>query len=473
MFIRKKIPSILGLAILIAGLGAGVFLIGQEQMFRLGASADFEPKDVRISNVSDTSFTISWTTNRDALGQVNWGTTTSLGQSNREENTALKKVHYVTLRNLSPSTNYFFVINSGGQNYDNSGVPWALRTGPSISTPVTTALASGVVLDPDGGPSSGAIVYINSGKIAQLSAITSQNGSWTIPLSIARTKTLNEYVALTEDDTLELFVQGDGAVATVQTVAKGLNPVPNVQLGKSYDFRTDKTSGGAYLPEAKLGLPDYEPNDNSTGGLDTSVNETVGNGALKPVTLDTIDESGEIIYTTNPEFFGQGPANTSITITVESDPISDEVRVGSNGTWRWSPPANLPEGEHTITIKWRDAQGFLRSLTRTFVVQASEGEPSFVSTPSGASPSPSATPRVTTTPTVTPTASPTARPTVTPTISPSPTPTVSPTATPTRAGLPATTSGIPEAGSTAPTIFLGVIGMMLFISGIVISKRSA
>lgn len=460
MFLKNKIPSILGVVILVMGLGVGVFLIGQEQVFRLGASPDLAPSDVRISNVTDSSFTVSWTTQREAVGYLSWGETTSLGKLERQVDASLKRVHSVTVREVNPQSNYFFVVNSGGEEFDNNGIPWSVQTGPSLSATTSTALASGVVLEENGSPAANALVYINSGKISQLSAVTSTNGTWTIPLSVARTKTGTAYANLAPEDNLEIFVQGGSNFATAQSIVSNANPIPDITLGQTYDFTTSQSGTQTGLPEANLDLPEGSE-DNSAGFLDISGEASDETTA---VTLESIDESGEVIFTTSPEFFGDGPPNTQITITVESDPITANVRTSSSGAWSWTPPSNLEEGEHTITIRWTDASGFLRTLTRTFIVQAAEGEPSFESTPSGNTPTPA--------PTAAPTASPSPTPTPTKSPTPSPSPTLSPTPSPTRASIPSTESGIPEAGSLTPTLILASIGLLLLISGIVISNKN-
>lgn len=449
--LHNKIPSLLGVIILIIGLAAGVALIGQQQIFRLGASGDIAPRDVRISNVTDNSFTVSWITARDTLGFVNWGQTTSLGEAAGEDTTSPAKVHSVTITGLSPSTNYFVVINSAGTNFDNSGVPWSISTGPALPGPRGTLIASGTILNANGSPAANALVYINGGFVSQLSTLTSANGTWTIPLSSARNRTLSSYATFEEDSVLDILVQTGEATAAAKINALTANPIPPITLGQTYDFRGSQT-GGVNLPEADVNLPDNQ-GPAGPGGLDISGEPAT---TTSTVTLESIKESGEVIFTSNPEFFGDGPPNTQLTITIESEPITKTVRVNAQGTWRFSPPTSLENGTHTITIKWTDATGILRSLTRTFTVQAAEDGLGFESTPSGSTPTPTQTP------------SPTPSP------SPSPTPTTTPTSTPspTRASIPSTESGVPEAGSLTPTLVLATIGLLLFFSGIVITRKN-
>src|SRR3989304_5866495 len=70
---KSKIPTIIGIFILVFGLAAGVLLVRNQNFFRLGASAEFAPKDVRISNITDSSATVSWITDRETSGFVKWG----------------------------------------------------------------------------------------------------------------------------------------------------------------------------------------------------------------------------------------------------------------------------------------------------------------------------------------------------------------------------------------------------------------
>lgn len=452
---KHKIPSILGITVLVAGIAVGVALIGQQQIFRLGATGGAAPEDVRVSNISHSSFTVSWITQKETVGHVSWGTNTALGQLARQIESTNKRVHSVTINGLQPAANYYFVINSGGTEFDNNGVPWAVTTGPALSASTGTLLASGSVTKSDGTPADNVLVYINGGNISQLSATTSPNGTWTIPLSIARNRTLSGYADLSSGVELDIFVQAGQATAAAQISATTANPVPNITLGQTYDFR--KSSNETFnLPKANVNLPEDSDEPTGPGGLDISGDP--GSENEKTVSLGNLKE-GEIVFTPTPEFFGDGPPNTILNVTIESEPVTLEVKTKPNGTWAFSPKTTLEDGEHTITIAWIDSQGFLRSLVRTFTVFAQEGEPGFVSTPSGSTNTP--------TPTLSP--SPTTRPTQTPIA----TVTASPSPAPTRVSIPSTESGVPNAGSLAPTLILATVGLMLLLSGIVIVNKNA
>lgn len=66
--------------------------------------------DITISNISDTSVTISWTTDKAATSVVDYGTTSDYGQ-NKTDST-LSTAHSVTVDSLTANTNYHYRIIS-------------------------------------------------------------------------------------------------------------------------------------------------------------------------------------------------------------------------------------------------------------------------------------------------------------------------------------------------------------------------
>jgi len=439
---KSKIPTIIGIFILVFGLAAGVLLVRNQNFFRLGASAEFAPKDVRISNITDSSATVSWITDRETSGFVKWGEgQDSLDKTELDELTSQSFTHTLTLRNLTSQTTYSFKINSGGEDFDNNGIPWQLTTGAEIKLPSKTNLVSGVVLTSSGEPAKNALVYATVGGGGLLSTITSQTGNWVIPISAVRSQDLTSLVVVDEKNSLvEISVNaGPGGVASAQIYPQSAKPTPSIILGQVHDFKNLPANETSEIPKASIGLP-----DEATPSSGFSVEEQSATPSAQTVTLESVD-NGEVITTTEPEFFGGGPPGTTITITVESEPITDTLKVPSSGDWKWSPPSDLLPGTHTITLSWRDAAGILRTLRRTFVVQAAEG-PAFESTPSA---SPTSTPK--TSPTPSPLAS----------FSPTPTSTATVTAAP-----------VPDSGILTPTILLSIIGVGVIAFSILIWRKS-
>lgn len=380
------------------------------------------PQSVRIVNVTNNSFSVSWVTDKPTIGAINWGESQSLGSTQVESNNQTN-VHLANISNLNPNTTYYFKILSSGQEFDNSGIPWTLQTAITLTTIPSTKLISGNLVAPSGQPVEGAAIFISSPNMSTITTLSSSNGSWVAPLGSARDKALGSYVNLSVNPLLDIFAQaGPQGVSTAQIYADNSGTVPQITLGQTHDFRnTDTqttTTTNTQNPEANLTLPEDSDTNTSTAssGFDLA-NKTTPPSPNDPVTIDSITE-GEIITTAEPEFFGSGPPATKITLTVESNPISDVLTINDNGAWKWTPPSILDQGNHTLSISWTDISGVLQTITSNFTVSAAQvGDPAFVATPS-------ASPRV---------------------------------------SLPSTDSAIPVSGISAPTFALVVLGLGLIV----------
>lgn len=411
--------------ILVAGTFFGVFLLNSKQFFRLGASSDVTPKDVRVSNVDEGGFTISWTTDKATSGFLVWGESASGTDKVQKEDIQDSKffTHSITLSGLKPGTTYYYKINSDSVSFDNNGVAWQAATGPAIGANKNSQIISGVVSNAAGLPAQKALVYANIGGYL-LSTTTSASGNFVIQLGGARTQDLGSFLDINPSQTLiQISVQSPpDQPASAQIYPQSANPMPPLILGKTSDFRSLPANASGGSPGAELNLP-----ANASGESKFNVPSNLNTPAPTTVILDNLTD-GETVSTTKPQFMGKGPSGTALTIEIHSqDVITQNVSVGSTGNWSFTPSSDLSAGNHTITVLWKDAAGITRSLTRTFVVQAAE-IPAFTASQSGS----------TTLPT----------PTSTPILSPTPTSTIS-----------ATLAPVPVTGSLTPTILLSIMGV--------------
>ena len=451
---KNKIPTLIGIVILLAGTFLGVFFLQKSQVFKVGADATEMPKDIRTSNLTDTSATISWVTEGATTNFINLGESQqNLGTIENESDTNQKFItHSITLTGLNPVTTYYYEINSEGNTYDNNGLPWQFTTGPQISINQSSTPISGSVITASGQPSKRAIVYITiDGYI--LSTLTSDAGNFVLQLSSARSSDLKNSVQIDNTKTLlNISVQAEnGETSGAQIFPQSANPIPPLVLGQVKDYRSLKPSQSGDNPNVDLNLP---ANATEESKFDVSS----GSGTIKPtsVILESVTE-GEIITTDVPQFFGKGPAGETITVTVHSEELpAQTIKIPKNGSWSYAPSTQLSEGPHSITVSWIDASGITRFLTRNFIVQAGE-VPAFVSTPSASTPTPSATPRVSPTPTL------------------RATPTITPTATATSSATPkasSTPKPIPVTGDLTPTLLLSIMGVIVLTFSFFVWKIS-
>jgi hypothetical protein len=436
--------------LLLIGTFAGVFLLKTNQVFRIGANATAVPKDLRVSNLTGSAATLTWITEAQTTDFVSFGETKNVSSVINESDDGQKFfTHSVTLTGLMAETTYYYKINSNGTNFDNNGIPWQFTTGPILSENQENVTVSGSVITAGGQPSKRAIVYVTVGGYV-ISTLTSDAGSFVLQLGSTRTPDLSQYLEISKNQTLlEVSIEAEGGeMSSIKIFPESANPIPAIIVGQNQDYRNLKPTDAGANPDANLDLPE---NSTSASKFNVSGN-TTATSSSKTVILESIDE-GEIVTSTQPQFFGKGPKGEEITITVHSDQVvTQTVDIPNTGSWSWSPLTALSEGAHSITISWIDTSGITRSLTKNFVVQAGEA-PAFVASPSGKSPTPSAKPTV--------------KPLISATPSATPTKTVKPTSVSTASAKP-----IPVTGNLTPTLMLFMMGIVIMTFSVFVWKLS-
>ena len=485
---NHRLPTIIGLLLLLIGVSAGVFLINRSSGWLLKASPEITPKQVKITNINDSSFSVSWITDAQTEGYVQYGIEKNvpyLAKDDRDQASSATgnfSTHHVTIKNLQASTNYYFKVVSGGKPFDNNGQLYQLTIAPKRSDTIpANDVAYGTVLDQNGSPVEGAIVYLSIANATPQSTITKSSGSWVIPLNLALSQDLNAYASYDRSASLvEIFVQaGTLGSATAVGTTKGDSPLPNLTLGNNSDFRQNQPE--ITDQEIQTATSSAESTPSSHLSLESLGQEAQASGPAE-ITIINPDK-GEKVNTDQPEIIGTGPAGKTITIKLESDPVyQDQVLVDESGNWSWTPPAGITPGDHKVTVTYVNDKGATITATHFFTVLAA-GEsdlPALVASPSATlttSPTPTPTSRPTPTPTrsATVSATPTPRPSLT--LTPTPTPKVTPTTvsspTPTqlatesgRTSMPSTESGVPSSGFVLPTFMASILGFIFFGAGL-------
>ncbi|MCD8506935.1 Ig-like domain-containing protein [Candidatus Woesebacteria bacterium] len=472
--LQQRIPTLLGLGILVVGVVAGLSLVQSDTAsnFLPRASEDAVPRQVRITNITDTSFTVSFLTDLSAPGYLKYGTDQNrINVQVRDDRDKLANAvgsyqsHHVTVQGLDPSTQYYFVLGTGERSeFDNNGAPFAVRTARAISSDSETRTAYGNVLNEVGNPAEGSIVYLSIEGASPLSALVKANGSWAVQLTDLRTADLSALYTYEPTDPVTVQVQGTqrNETVNVDTTVSALSPMTDITFGAENEAPI-VVDEAETPPPSPTAVPDTTSTDDSGGAFGSMVDEQTETTTTTTVTTGPVEielENNEQISTQRPEFLGTAPANGFVQIEVHSNqPIFDVATVDSTGNWAWTPPEDLEPGEHTITVTYTDDQGNQQKINRTFLVLAN-GEsnlPAFTSSPSGtlATPTPTPTPVATSTPTPTPT----------------PVASATPTASP-RVSTPATHSAQPVSGSSDMTVFLVGVGLIFFAGGIFVTRQS-
>ena len=88
------------------------------------------PKNVSVTEVTTSSFTVEWETPAEAIGMVKYGTTADdlTFFALDEKGNISTQTHRVKVQNLKPKTGYFFEIVSGQLRFNDNGQPLEVET---------------------------------------------------------------------------------------------------------------------------------------------------------------------------------------------------------------------------------------------------------------------------------------------------------------------------------------------------------
>ena len=415
--LNKKIPTIGGLFLLAIAVLTTSYLVNTGVIFLGGAAPSENPQDVRITNVSDTSFTVTYKTDAKVAGTISLGADKTSAQTILDERDQqsgvpkLYKLHSISVKNAKPTTAYSFSITSGTTTYQNNGSLFSVTTSKTLTgSPSATIPLSGKLIGSDGNIPEEAMVFVTTTSGQSLSSLVHQNGLYLVPLNNMLSKDFSSRLTLNDSSVLQVLATDGSQQSQVQVLLQGANPVPLITLGSNYNFVVNTTPIASTA--ASLGFPPFP--------LANSLNATP---------IITVPKKDQTFNDSQPQFSGSAQPNQPVTIEIHSDSvITATTQTDKYGNWTYRPTVPLSPGQHTLIISTKDASGILRTIQQSFTVYASGTQQN---QPISPSPTPIPSPNASTTPTVTSTPTPTKSPLVTTTVSPTigATPTISPTPT--------------------------------------------
>ena len=232
----------------LGALGDGAFGY-QSSPVRAGQEATAPPaiRSIRVANVRDTTFTVSWVTDVPATGTIQWGldsgTIPATIAPDKRGATGTFTTHFVTVSGLTPATRYRFDVVSGPTTDTNGGAHFLVTTGPTLSPVPSPDQSRGTVSRRDGTAPDGVIVHLvasgPSGTSAPLAALvtTSDAREWAANLGNLRTASLDAAFPLTDATIVAVTSDGgaDGTAGVGTTVAIARTGTLALTLGDQSD----------------------------------------------------------------------------------------------------------------------------------------------------------------------------------------------------------------------------------------------
>ncbi len=189
-FLKLKIPTLLGLTLIIAGITASVYLTTQTQTFESQA-APLKVDDLYIGNITGNQVSIAWKTTREDgsfVSLLKEGEETKTYLDDRDKTTPInRKLHFVTIRDLAPNTTYQFRIISSKTATDFK----TFKTSPDFNPQIEQKPIIGLVLDKTNQPLKQGLVLLKiPGAIDQI-ALIKESGNFILPLADLRKQNLS------------------------------------------------------------------------------------------------------------------------------------------------------------------------------------------------------------------------------------------------------------------------------------------
>lgn len=515
---EKRIPTLLGIGLLIVGLIVGTIVFSSGTgVFAPRATPETTPKNVKLSNITDQGFAVSFITDSPTVGYIRLGTEpnklkTQVGDDRDQLYGTVDPypLHHITANGLAPNTTYYYVIGTGGKDlFDDNGQPFSVKTGAKLGAPPKANTLYGAVSTAQSTPAEGSIVYATLEGAGAMSQLVQKTGSWVISLSNARTTDGSSFANITDNTPLLVLAQGHPASLTAMqdtTVGgftngtalilgsgnnqspPGSNPTPTSPVVPV--IPTSTSSESAVLTPTPTASESAELSPTPTATESSQITPTpsiMAGGGLSGLLADGADattpsgnrvvdleaDGDQVVDTANPLIKGQAAPNATVVIRVNSETqIEQRVQANDDGEFYLDIEAlsqELEPGEHSVEYSFIDPEtGQEVTKTRTFTVEA----PQTASTQL-AQTRPSPTPAtygtdypygISPTPTQNPTA------THSGTLTQTPTPTINFTSTDsatvsTQSSQTTTSGTLTEAGSVGTTLALLLGGFLFMLTG--------
>ncbi|MEI8068047.1 MAG: fibronectin type III domain-containing protein [Candidatus Shapirobacteria bacterium] len=156
---KINLKTIIVIVIIVLVVILGVLGVNTVKTLMSGAAGGAQPNNMTaVSAESGNSATVTWSSDKEILGIVEYGTNPASLILRVEETTASMS-HNVNLSNLRANVVYYYRVRVGDEIFDNSGVPYTFKTKgaevtPTVAKPSVSTPSTPLVSTPSAKPSS-------------------------------------------------------------------------------------------------------------------------------------------------------------------------------------------------------------------------------------------------------------------------------------------------------------------------------
>lgn len=232
-FLTKfRIPTLLGLLLIIGGMAGGIYLVLQNQTLQTKASANLIPQNVEVTNIEDLSFAVSWQTAQAVIGflVVNMaGSDQTILDDQDPVSPKPRTLHHASVKNLTPQTTYQYRIVSGKLKLPFSQITTTSTDSPNGSKPIIGQIFSANHFLQNG------LVFLEITGAIKQSTVIKDYGNFVIPIS-----------QISKSDLSRVFIPDDQTIGKITIIDESLqetnitfylkDSLPPIQAGGSVNL---------------------------------------------------------------------------------------------------------------------------------------------------------------------------------------------------------------------------------------------
>jgi len=406
---ERKIPTLVALFLLTLIVGSAAYITEQRPDFLSRAKiapVGIQPNAIRITNVTDTAFTVSWTTTEPVAGII---TALDANRNKRSyyderDTDAIPKayqLHYVTVNGFDPGSTVVYSIESGTYTFTQTPVKLFSPLGETGST---LPLYGDI---PSDNNTQEVMVVITITNSQPLSTLVVNRQNWTIPIAQSRIAdglhlTCSQDFCTDETPVRIEFVTVKGS-SKIETILTNVRPYLRQESERlpinKLEMTKEATSSAPSSSQKSQPTPAVEgaattivPTTTPTNipiptRTPTATRTPTPTGTPTPAASNQVSiiapPEGAVITFPKPLMRGSGIAGKSVILTI-SGTIKQvgKTIVGTDELWQWTPGYPLSSGSYTLSIETVDKSGRKTIMTRRFTILKSGEQVLSDSTPS-------------------------------------------------------------------------------------------
>jgi hypothetical protein len=264
---KTKIPTPIGLILLIVALFLGIFLYFYQDSKSQQKRAFLSPKNIAVINLTDTSATVTWTTDLEVQGEVILSQVAERFIDDRDK--ALSKnrtTHFVTLSRLTPQTKYTFTIKDAGEEFFDENLQ-SFQTAQvqdkqslkNSEEGLKLQPLTGVVVDETLEPVEGALIYLNLPGASKVGTYTNSEGNFILPIKYLLIEDLSGIYHIEQNSTPTLLISKDNKFSIVEfTLPLKSSSFETLTLGRNINLRQYLTLSEEVAKNQEMQLPSKE-----------------------------------------------------------------------------------------------------------------------------------------------------------------------------------------------------------------------